>query len=186
MKTIKKLSILFIVAFFILGITQINAQHKYVGAKKCGMCHKSAKSGAQYKIWKKSPHAHAFKTLQTKEADAIAKKAGFKTKAAETPKCLKCHVTAYGVDSKLIGKKFKPEMGVQCESCHGAGKDYAKMNIMKSTAKSVAKGLILFDHDKSKIKAMCVTCHNDENPTFHGFDFDKSWAAIKHYVPKKK
>jgi cytochrome c peroxidase len=164
------------------------AQNKYIGAKKCGMCHKSKKIGAQYKIWKKSGHANAFKTLQTKEADEIAKAKGYKTKAAETPECLKCHVTAYGVDKSLLGKKFKPQMGVQCESCHGPGSAYAKNSIMKDRNKSIAKGLKLYDDDKEKIKAMCVTCHNPENPTHekHGFDFDKYWNEIKHEIPGKK
>ncbi len=175
-----------VILFVAFSSSSSFAQHKYVGAKKCGMCHKSNKRGAQYKIWSKSAHAKAFKTLQTKKADDIAKKLGFKTKASETPKCLKCHVTAYGVDKHLLGRRFKPENGVQCESCHGAGSAYAKMSIMKNRAKSVSKGLILYNNDKSKIKAMCVTCHNDENPTFHGFDFEKSWNAIKHYIPKKK
>ena len=173
------------ILFAFLFVSNSYAQHKYVGAKKCGMCHKSKKIGAQYKIWKKSAHAHAFKTLQTAKADEIAKKEGFKTKAAETPKCLKCHVTAYGVDKSLLHKKFDPKKGVQCESCHGPGSDYAKNSIMKDRKKSVAKGLILYDNDKAKIKAMCVTCHNKENPTFHGFDFDKYWAKIQHYIPQK-
>ncbi len=183
----KKIFSFFVIAFFLMvSSSSLFAQHKFVGAKKCGMCHKSSKIGAQYKIWKKSPHAKAFKTLQTKKADEVAAKAGFKTKAAETPKCLKCHVTAYGVEKSLVKHSFKAKDGVQCESCHGAGADYAKMSIMKSTQKSVAKGLKVYDHDKTKIKALCVTCHNDENPTFHGFDFEASWAKIKHYIPKKK
>ena len=183
----KKLLNIFVIAVFLfISSSALLAQHKYVGAKKCGMCHKSAKIGKQYKIWKSSEHADAFKTLQTAEADSIAKKEGFKTKASETPKCLKCHVTAYGVKKSLIKHSFKAKDGVQCESCHGAGSDYAKMSIMKNTSKSVAKGLKIYDHDKNKIKAMCITCHNAENPTYKGFDFDKYWSKIKHYIPKKK
>ncbi len=34
--------------------------HGYIGAKKCGMCHKKDKAGAQLKIWEKSAHANAF------------------------------------------------------------------------------------------------------------------------------
>ncbi len=182
----KRIFSLTVLALFLFGVASVNAQHKFVGAKKCGMCHKSKKIGAQYKIWAKSDHAKAFKTLQTKEADEIAKKAGYKTKAAETPQCLKCHVTAYGVDKSLLKKKFDPTKGVQCESCHGAGSDYAKNSVMKDRNKSVAKGLKLYDGDKEKIKAMCVTCHNPENPTHKGFDFDKYWAKIQHPIPNKK
>ena len=66
------------------------AQHSYVGAETCGMCHKSEKAGQQLVIWQKSLHAQAYKTLQTEKADKIAKEKGFTTKAVETPECLKC------------------------------------------------------------------------------------------------
>ena len=52
---------------------QAAAGHTYVGAKACGMCHKSEKSGNQLGIWQNSKHAQAFTTLTTPAANDIAK-----------------------------------------------------------------------------------------------------------------
>ena len=171
-------------AIFLFLTFSISAQNQYVGVKSCGMCHKKAGQGEQLKIWKNSPHAKAFKTLQTPKADKIAAEKGFKTKAAATPECLKCHVTGYGEDTKMFKKKFNVEDGVQCESCHGAGSKYKSKKIMKDHAKSIANGLIEYK-DEASIEKQCRTCHNEESPTFKEFDFKKRWEKIKHPVPKK-
>lgn len=157
---------------------------QFVGVKTCGMCHKKAKDGEQLKIWQESKHANAYKTLETEEADKIAVEKGFKTKAVETPECLKCHATAYDVDAALIGKKYKVSEGIQCESCHNAGGNYKKKSIMKDHAKAVAAGLAEYK-DEAAIKAQCETCHNEESPTYKPFDFEKRWKEIAHDIPKK-
>ena len=51
-----------------------NVEHGFVGADKCGMCHKSDAKGAQYKIWKESGHARAYETLGTDTAKEIDRK----------------------------------------------------------------------------------------------------------------
>ena len=156
------------------------AQHSYVGAETCGMCHKSEKAGQQLVIWQKSLHAQAYKTLQTEKADKIAKEKGFTTKAVETPECLKCHATGYNVDASLLGNKFKVEDGVQCETCHGPGSDYKSMKVMKNKEDAVKNGLKLYE----KPEDLCVTCHNAESPTAVEFDFATMWAKIKHNKPQ--
>lgn len=156
------------------------AQHSYVGVKTCGMCHKSEKSGKQLEIWENSLHAQAYKTLQTEKADKIAKEKGFKTKASETPECLKCHASGYNVDASLLGSKFKVEDGVQCETCHGPGSDYKSMKIMKNKDEAVKNGLKLYE----KPEELCITCHNAESPTAVEFDFATQWEKIKHNIPK--
>jgi len=157
---------------------------QYVGVKTCGMCHKKAKGGNQLKIWQDSKHAQAYKTLQTAEADKIAKEKGFTTKAVETPECLECHTVAYNVDASLKGKKFKVEDGVQCENCHGPGSKYKKKSTMKDHAKAVAAGLTEYK-DEAAIKKQCETCHNKKSPTYKEFDFAKRWKEIAHEIPKK-
>ncbi|NOX64578.1 MAG: cytochrome C554 [Chlorobi bacterium] len=156
----------------------------FVGVKTCGMCHKKDAKGNQLKVWKGSKHAKAYKTLQTAEADKIAKDKGFKTKAVETPECLSCHTVASNVDASLKGKKFKIEDGVQCEACHGAGSKYKKKSIMKDHAKAVAAGLTDFK-DKATIQKKCETCHNKKSPSYKKFDFKKMWKEIAHNIPKK-
>ncbi len=176
---------------FVLSITTLSSnnplkdKHKYIGVKKCGMCHKKAKDGEQLKVWKGSDHAKAYKSLTTAEADEIAKKAGFSTPAAETEQCLKCHVTGYNTDAKMKKKSFKMEDGVQCEKCHGPGSDYKSMKTMKSREKSVEKGLIVYENEAA-IEKMCKGCHNEESPTYKPFVFKEKWAKVKHYIPNKK
>lgn len=171
---------------FIAFAFTVNAQNKFVGAKKCGMCHKKAKDGEQLKIWKNSPHAKAFETLKSEKADKIAAERGFKTKAAETEECVACHTTGHGVDAKLFAKKFKVEDGVQCEACHGAGSKFKSKKVMKDHGKAVAAGLTDFSAEGSAEK-LCKTCHNEKSPTFKekGFDFKKMWEKIKHPIPAK-
>ncbi len=159
-------------------------KHGYVGVSTCGMCHKKEKDGDQLKIWENSKHATAYKTLQTAEADKIAKEAGYETKAVETENCLKCHASGYNVDASLIGKKFSVEDGVQCETCHGPGEDYKSMKVMKSQEESVKNGLIVWANDK-EIEAQCRKCHNEESPTYKEFDFAKMYDKVKHNIPKK-
>lgn len=153
----------------------------YVGIDACGVCHKTEKQGQQLKIWKDSKHAQAFKTLQTAEADAIAKKMGHSTPAAQTEDCLKCHVSGYNVDASLKAAKFNMEDGVQCETCHGPGSEYKAMKIMKSREESVKNGLVIYD----PIEKGCVVCHNPESPTYKEFKFEERWKEIKHNVPEK-
>ena len=154
------------------------AQPSYVGVKSCVMCHKSEKQGQQKSIWENSKHSKAFETLLTEKADQIAKEKGFETKASETEACLSCHSSGYNVDASLLGKNFKVEQGVQCETCHGPGSDYKSKKIMKDTEKAVANGLILYENPEE----LCITCHNAESPTYVDFDFAENWEKIKHDV----
>jgi hypothetical protein len=170
-----KISILamIVVAAFVFMPTNEFAQAKFVGAKTCGMCHKSEKAGQQLKIWSESKHAQAYKTLLTPKADEIAMKKGGK-KAAETPECLKCHVG----EKALVESAFK-EDGVQCETCHGAGSEYKSMAVMKVKADAVKKGLVVPEGEK-----FCKTCHNPESPSFKEFKYAEMWKKIAHPTPK--
>jgi nitrate/TMAO reductase-like tetraheme cytochrome c subunit len=172
----------FLVILFSLPIFFIYSQttHSYVGVSTCGMCHKSEKQGNQLGIWEKSQHSQAYLALKTEKADNIAKEKGFKTKAVETPECLKCHASGYNVDASLLGDKFKVEDGVQCETCHGPGSDYKSMKIMKDKQEAIKNGLMIYD----KIEDFCIGCHNTESPTYVEFNFEESWAKIKHTIPK--
>jgi len=184
MKTKFFSTILILASFIFLAFTGNNKEDKkfgYIGTKDCGMCHKTEKQGLQLKIWQDSKHAQAYKTLQTEAADKIAAELGHKTKAAETEDCLRCHASGYNVDKTLLGKNFKVEDSVQCETCHGPGSEYKSMKVMKDRAASVAAGLIIFED----IEKSCVKCHNPESPTYVEFKFEEMWAKIKHHVPKQ-
>jgi hypothetical protein len=165
------------------------APHKYVGVKKCKSCHKKEAIGNQYGKWLDAKHSKAYENLASDDAKKAAAEKGIDDpqKAGE---CLKCHVTAYDVDPKLVAKKFDITQGVQCESCHGAGKDYRKKKVMIDVEKAKAKGLIIPD------EKLCVECHNDESPFWDpnkytlangskaGFDFEQAKEEIAHPVPE--
>jgi hypothetical protein len=155
-------------------------QRMYVGSDKCMICHKTEAQGQQYAIWQKSDHAKAYEVLASEEAKAAGAKAGIKD-PQKAPECLKCHVTAYGVDAKCLGEKFNVAQGVGCEACHGPGADYISMKTMKGLAsgeiEAASVGLV------EPTKETCVACHNDKSPTFKGFEFEKMVAKIAHPIP---
>jgi hypothetical protein len=147
----------------------------YVGAQKCQICHKTEKQGQQYPIWEQSKHSKSFEALSIPAAAERAKAAGITAPASESPGCLKCH-------SPLAAKA--PELkadGVSCEVCHGPGSEYKKLSVMKDKAEAVKNGLVLYG-SPDKIKAHCLKCHENAHGTT--FDFDASWAKIKHPIPK--
>ncbi len=175
-----------IALFLIVGFsTNVVSQNKFVGVQKCAMCHKAEKYGNQIKKWESDPHSKAFNTLQTAKADKIAKEKGYKTKAAETPECLDCHVPQHNLSANLLTKDFNFSDGVQCESCHGAGSEYKAMPIMKDHAKAVKNGLIDYKNEKD-IEKMCVSCHNPKSPAYKPFNFKEMWTKIQHPIPNKK
>jgi hypothetical protein len=135
------------------------------------MCHNAPAKGAQFTKWSESKHAKAFATLATEEAKKAAQAKGI-ADPQKAPECLKCHVTGGGTDAKI-----KMEEGVCCEACHGAGGDYWQMAVMKDKAKAVAAGMV------EPTEATCKQCHNEESPTFKGFDFAAMSAKIAHPNP---
>jgi hypothetical protein len=167
--------------------------HQYVGAAKCKTCHGKELIGDQYGVWKtKDPHHRAFETLTNEASRAIAAKRGLAKPAHEAPECLECHVTAFGAPATQVATPLDPAQGVQCESCHGPGRDYRKKKIMSDHEQAHAKGLWRADEDA----AICATCHNERSPTFDakryslpggkhaGFDFEQAKAKIPHPIPE--
>ncbi|KAA3615331.1 MAG: cytochrome C554 [Calditrichaeota bacterium] len=153
----------------------------YVGALGCKKCHKSAKSGAQYKVWSEKKHSKAYATLASEESMKIAKAKGI-ADPQKAKECLKCHVTAYDVAAERLGTKYSIEDGVGCESCHGAGKAYSKKKVKKAIVAGEIKGEsvgLLTITEKT-----CTTCHNEESPTFKAFDYEKAKAEIAHPKPE--
>ncbi len=153
-----------------------SGEHKYVGVSKCKTCHKIKKYGNQYGIWEKGPHANAFKVLASEQSLKIAKEMGIED-PQKSEKCLTCHVTAFGVADSMKAKTFTMEEGIGCESCHGAGADYLMMSTMKNVEKAIASGLIF------PTEETCLTCHNENSPTFKPFDFEVRVKEIAHPRP---
>lgn len=156
-------------------------EFKYVGAKKCMPCHMSPAKGAQFKHWQGTAHANAYKTLGTDAAKEAAPE-GIEN-PQEADECLKCHVTAYEEPDSLKIDKYNMTDGVTCESCHGPGSDYWKMPVMKGIAEGkmdpAEYGLEIPDNET------CVECHNENSPTFKGFDYEEMYKKIAHPNPQK-
>ena len=163
-------------------------KHKFVGVNNCKLCHSDPDTGDQFGKWKKSKHAEALKTLQGAKAKEIAGKQGIDD-PSKSEKCLKCHVTGANAPAdapkdvlQSIKTKVKPADGVQCESCHGAGGDYAKKEVFdKGPEAAMALGLI------EPNEKVCARCHNKDSPTWTGkFDFKEMAEKIAHPNPKKE
>ncbi len=158
------------------------AERALVGVKKCKMCHKKADKGNQFGQWQQSDHAGAYLTLGTDKAKQAAATLGIDDPQS-SPKCLECHVTAFGVMDDIAQQKITLEEGVSCESCHGAGGDYYK----KKTMQGIADGKV----DRASVgltkpdAEVCARCHNEDNPFHEGFDFESAYAKIAHPRPEK-
>lgn len=159
------------------------AEHKFVGTAKCATCHKTAAQGEMMPKWQASRHAKAFETLASPKALEIAKAKGI-ADPQKAMECLKCHVTAAGADTSMVGAKYSMKDGVGCESCHGAGADYQKKSVMEeiTSGKLDGKTVGLITPDK----ALCEKCHNQESPMYKAFDYEKMVAKIAHPLPAER
>ena len=153
------------------------ADHNYIGASKCKVCHMSPKKGAQFGKWQESTHAKAFETLGTPAAKEAATKAGVSGNPQEAAQCLKCHVAGADAPAAQKVSKYDAAEGVTCESCHGPGEDYAPMSVMKDKEAAVAAGLVM------PTVETCKSCHNEKSPTFKGFSCAEMWGKIAHDNP---
>lgn len=163
-----------------VGNADGEAKHQYIGAAKCKMCHNTEKQGKIFDKWMASKHAQAFATLASAESKKVAAAKGIDD-PQKADACLKCHVTGHGAAAELLGTKYAAAEGVTCESCHGAGGDYWKNEVMKAVAAGTTKaalvGLVIPD------EKTCTRCHNAESPTFKAFNFKEMWAKIEHSIP---
>ncbi|MCE5323005.1 hypothetical protein LLG46_06785 [bacterium] len=103
--------------------------------------------------WSKSLHAHAMATLE-------ATNQGF------DPECVSCHVTGANMRNGFSNKNDTPELvNVQCEACHGPGVEHSKNPVAGYGSVGEER---------------CRSCHTDERTP--DFDYEKSWATIKHQL----
>lgn len=173
---LKKTFIITLLAMF-AGGTLLAQNFKYIGASKCKMCHNKPAKGEQYNVWLKGPHASAMKTLSSEQSMEIAKAKGIADPTTDAG-CIKCHSTVGHIDAKLVAS-IKIDEGVSCESCHGPGSMYKGASVMKNRELSMQKGLIL------PTEEVCVTCHNEESPTYKPFNYEEKVALMAHPDPSK-
>lgn len=159
---------------------------RYIGSAMCKNCHNGADKGNAYDHWAQTPHAKAYETLASDKAKEVAKKLGIED-PQKSEKCLKCHVTAYGVDKKEIKASFKVEHGVQCESCHGPGEDHQKKRFAEAMKQGATPSPMTPDEIKvGRTVDTCKKCHNEESPTYKPFCLKERMEKIEHLDPRKK
>ncbi len=149
-----------------------------VGVTVCSECHSEVEKGDQFSMWVRSAHAQSYAVLGTFGAWEAAAKTGIQGNPQGETECLRCHVTGFGEATHSFAESFEAEEGVQCESCHGPGSDYAKDSIMRNREAAIAAGLIVPDEE------LCLVCHNGECPaSSESFDYAAALKAIEH--PRK-
>ncbi|MCK4835816.1 MAG: hypothetical protein KAT17_04230 [Candidatus Aminicenantes bacterium] len=163
----KKVVLLIFCLAFLLSMIN-SGDFKYVGVKKCKMCHKGERKGNVYEKWQERAHAKAFESLKKKGEE-------------KNPKCLECHTTAFNKGGyKVDDPKASNFEGVQCESCHGPGSVYKKTSIMKNRELALKNGLVNITEKN------CTVCH-DGAKCEHAkeFNYKEALKAIDHTVEKK-
>ena len=164
----KKSILTFVVILVLTSVLSLAQRPTYVGAKKCKPCHAGEMYSSVYEKWQNAFHAKAYETL---------KEAG----EEKNPKCLRCHTTGYDIGGYELGAPNAADFeGVQCESCHGAGSLYKKLDHMNDEQKAVENGLMI------PVEALCTKCHNKNSPTFKGFDYEKYLGRIDHIYRGQK
>ncbi len=176
----------------------VSQEAAYVGLRRCGFCHSKELYGDQVTAWRNGKHARALETLASERALEYAKKLGIDRPPAEADECLRCHVTAYGVDARLIKFPLDPADGVQCESCHGPGSRYWRKSVMADHAKAVANGMACPLDRHLPQSELCWGCHNRESPTWDperyvlpdgsrtGFDYEQAARKVRHSIPEDR
>lgn len=105
----------------------------YISAMTCKGCHEQ-----EYLQWSTTRHAFAYKTLIKKERYF-------------DPNCVSCHTTGFGYATGFqIGDQNTTLKGVQCETCHGPGKQHAG-NPKKTNIRS------------GKDTSLCLQCHDSKH-----------------------
>ena len=145
MKTFSITAIILVLVVTAAGIGHSEGLlNSLAGAQTCGLCH-----AEEFAAWQKSPHATAHTKLT---------RSNLRNKV-----CTSCHSLA---DTPLLA-------GVQCESCHGQGAQYAKDFVMKDKKLAAAVGLVAHPTVKT-----CLKCHGPGSPSIKPFDFESAWARI--------
>jgi hypothetical protein len=172
------------------------APEKVGGPESCAECHLD-----EVEAWKKSVHNKTFNELHRKpETTAMLERLGL-TKIKTERQCMECHYLNRQEEGGLTATN-----GISCESCHGAGQDWAKTHgdygegVTKATesaehrdrrrAQAILAGMIT-PANLYALGASCYQCHvmQDEKivnvgghpPLSEGFNF-LTWSQgeVRH------
>ena len=122
----------------------------YLGAAACQGCH-----AEQHAAWSASHHATALQRLE--EVDK-----------AYDPNCLECHTVGFLQPGGFLDRFISSHLaGVQCENCHGQGRQHVASQGQQATP-----------NRSLPMAEVCAGCHNhDHSPTFV---LEQYWPRIQH------
>ena len=103
----------------------------WTSSAACGVCHVR-----EFAAWQATPHAQT----------------GGRLPARPSSRCLVCHATGEAPAGVTI------ELGVGCESCHGAGAHYADADLMLDGELARALGMTALSTPSDQL-ATCQRCH---------------------------
>jgi hypothetical protein len=116
----------------------------FLGVEVCARCHTD-----QHNQWLGTHHADALQTLKDKGE-------------LNNTDCLKCHTTGYGGTGGYVSVDTDPDLGdVQCEACHGIGKNHVRDG-----------SYAMVEKDK------CLSCHDEKNSP--DFDYESYLTKVVH------
>ncbi|MDO4628598.1 MAG: multiheme c-type cytochrome [Planctomycetia bacterium] len=149
----------------------------YVGSKRCESCHQES-----YKVWKKSRHAIAWKSLETSNPPRIY-----------DPECIACHVVGWNAEHRMPFQSGFMNMqesahlsNVGCESCHGPGSLHMNAEIgSNEKLQEKYRAAMRMDEGKPKeIKNICIQCHDLDNSP--NFNFERYYKCIEHHEEREE
>ena len=168
----------YLIAQLISGAAAAHENHPYkidveklMGPLACAECHKPL-----FDAWKQSHHARAAQiVLRRAKALAMAKAMGLK-RIKGPGLCLNCHFSLDSVDGAVVGI---PLVGIACESCHGAARDWygahSRYGMKEATSATVpaTRGQGTFTEPEEigmiipanlyGVAANCLGCHSVSN-----------------------
>ena len=137
---------LIVASLLFVGAPALAGEPTTIGPKACATCH-----SAQHTQWQGHAHARAYQSLPAKDRT--------------NPLCLTCHAP----------DPERPEAGVTCEACHGAGSEYQEAHVMRDPYLRGYLGL-----KDSKLKD-CQTCHQaDHGVKLKPLDLAAIWNKLHH------
>ncbi len=183
----------------VLCANPAEADNRYVGVKRCERCHNSADSGKQVDVWRTRKHAKAMEVLSSPEAKKVGAQRGVSDPATDA-RCVKCHDTGYGKKKAQLGKSFKMNQGVQCESCHGPSERHFRLRFDAQQEEDEYEYEDEYEDDGEPELLMslpegelapvnektCEECHNKESPTFKPFCYCERTQKIAHWDPRRE
>jgi hypothetical protein len=128
------------------GVTLPSWATPFLGAEQCKSCH-----AQQYAQWLTTPHAKAHARLSREQQ--------------RDPRCTSCHSTS--AQDGLVG--------VQCESCHGAGGNYWPEPVMRDPVLARAAGLKAGGEVQ-----MCGQCHTVDSARVTPFNITEALKQVRH------